>query len=368
MAPARPKLVHLQTLRGVAASAVVATHALEYPIRRGNLPDETYRLAWALGWLGVAVFFVISGLIMIHSAHGEFGSAEAARRFALRRIVRVVPLYWLATIPFALALVARGEALTADMIVRSLLFIPYAGAGMEAARPIVGQGWTLNYEMLFYAVFTATLLLPRRVGLPVLIGFFPLVIALRSLVWPLVPYRDPTSPLPFWSDPVTLLFVIGLLIGLVQLRRVRWHGVRHPIAATMLVLGAAIAIFLAAGGGFPMPIWWQALFAVAGGLSVWLCTSHAGHRFPRAGLLAEAAGDASYSTYLFHPLMLMVLYAVWERTPLATMSAGPVLFVALALVACNLAGWLIFRWLERPLTRWLAARTGRKRAPLPVVA
>ncbi|WP_161792443.1 acyltransferase family protein [Croceibacterium mercuriale] len=361
-------MVHLQTLRGLAASAVVATHAVEYPIRRGLLPEEFYRLAWALGWLGVAVFFVISGLIMIHSADREFGSAEAARRFALRRVVRVVPLYWLATIPFAVAQVARGEALTADMVVRSLLFIPYAGTGMEAARPIVGQGWTLNYEMLFYVLFTATLLLPRRIGLPVLLGFFPLVIALRSLVWPLVPYRDPTSPLPFWSDPITLLFVIGLVIGLVQLRRTQWHQVRHPVAGTVAVLGAAIAIFLAAGGGFPMPVWWQALFAVAGGLSAWLCTSHAGHRYPRAGLVAEAAGDASYSTYLFHPLMLMVLYAVWERTPLAAMRAGPALFVALALVACNVGGWLIFRWLERPLTRRLAALTGRKRPPLPVVA
>jgi exopolysaccharide production protein ExoZ len=363
------KLVHLQSLRAIAASAVVATHALEYPIRRGVLGPDAYRLAWAMGWLGVAVFFVISGLIMWGSAAGQFGSAAAARRFATRRIVRVVPMYWLATIPFALALLARGEVLTADMIVRSLLFIPYAAPGAEAARPIVGQGWTLNYEMLFYAVFTIALLCRPRVGLALVLGTFPLLVVARSFVWPLVPYADPVSPLPFWTDPITLLFVAGVLLALARQAGGRWHGVPHPAALSLLVLGGAVALFLASGAGFPLQIGWQALFAMAALATVWLCSSTAGHRWPRLGTGAEALGDASYSTYLFHPLMLMVLYAVWQRLPLAASPVmGTVLFVGVALVACNIGGWVIFLAVERPLTRRLADLTGRRRPILPVAA
>lgn len=55
------KIVHLQALRALSASVVVAAHALEYPIRRHILGPETYRLAWAIGWTGVASFFMISG-------------------------------------------------------------------------------------------------------------------------------------------------------------------------------------------------------------------------------------------------------------------------------------------------------------------
>ncbi|WP_347302199.1 acyltransferase [Croceibacterium sp. TMG7-5b_MA50] len=364
------KLVHLQSLRAVAASAVVATHALEYPVRRGLLDPDAYRLAWAVGWLGVAVFFVISGLIMWGSAAGQFGSAESARRFATRRIVRVVPMYWLATIPFAFALLARGEALTTDMLVRSLLFIPYAAPGMEAARPIVGQGWTLNYEMLFYGVFTLALLCRPRVGLALVLGTFPMLVAVRSFVWPLIPYADPVSPLPFWTDPITLLFVAGVLLGLARQHAARWHTVPHPAAASIAVLAGAVALFLASGASFPLQIGWQALFAIAAVACVWLCSSTAGHRWPRVGTGAEALGDASYSTYLFHPLMLMVMYAVWERTPLAALPPviGTALFVAAALVACNIGGWVIFRTVERPLTRKLADLTGRRRPVLPVAA
>jgi len=359
------KIVHLQTLRAIAASAVVATHALEYPVRRGTLGQEYEVLAWSLGWIGVATFFVISGLIMIRSASDDFGSEQKARRFIHRRLIRVVPLYWLATLPFAAAAIARGEEVTLSMIVRSLLFIPYAVPGQEATRPIVAQGWTLNFEILFYVLFTLALLFRRRMGLAILIGFFPIVILVRSAIWPLVPYSDPTTPLAFWSDPITLLFVIGVLIGLAEMRRVTWHQVRHPIAWTLLVFAATLAIFILGGGSFPMPIWWQGLFALGAALSVILCTSAGGHRFPKMGRVAEAAGDASYSTYLLHPLLLMVLAAAWDRLPLSAQS--PVLFVVVALPLCNLAGYASFRLVERPLTRSLSALTGR-RPPLPAAA
>jgi peptidoglycan/LPS O-acetylase OafA/YrhL len=220
--------------------------------------------------------------------------------------------------------------------------------------------------MLFYALFTIALLFRRRVGVGILLGFFPIVILLRSAVWPLVPYSDPTTPLTFWSDPITLLFVIGVLIGLAELRRGTWHQVRHPIAWTMLVFAATIAIFIMGGGSFPMPIWWQCLFATAAALSVFLCTSGGGHRFPKVGRWAEAAGDASYSTYLLHPLLLMVLAAIWDRLPVS--AQNPALFVLIALPLCNLAGYVSFRLVERPLTRWLSEFTGRRRPPVPVAA
>jgi exopolysaccharide production protein ExoZ len=348
------KIVHLQALRALSASVVVATHALEYPIRRHILGPETYQLAWAIGWTGVASFFMISGLIMIRSAADGFGSATNAWKFALNRLMRIVPLYWLAVLPFAAATMLRHEPLTAGMVTRTLLFIPYLAPAEHAMRPIVGQGWTLNYEMMFYALFTVCLLFPRRIGLAILLSAFPVAVLARMTVWPLVPYRDPTTALQFWTDPVTLFFVIGMLVGLAEVRAQGWHRVRHPMAWTMLAFALLVTAFLLGGGSFPMPIAWQACYALCGALSVILCTSASDHAFPRLGRIAESAGDASYSTYLVHPLLLMVMAAGWDRLP--THLQSPPAFVLLALLVCNAVGYGCYRMIERPLSRWLKRR------------
>lgn len=345
------KIVHLQTLRALSASVVVATHALEYPIRRHILGEDLYRLAWGIGWTGVASFFMISGLIMIRSGHADFNSVSNARKFAINRLIRVVPLYWLAVIPFSIATALRHEPLTAVMFLKTLFFVPYLSSAEHAMRPIVGQGWTLNYEMIFYALFSICLLLPRRIGLPALLLAFPIVVLARCFVWPLSPYHDATTALQFLSDPVTLFFVIGMLIGLAELRARTWHGVHHPLAWTVLSLTITVSVFILGGGSFPMPIGWQAFYALYGTISLILCTSKSDHHYPKLARITEAAGDASYSTYLVHPLILMVLATAWDRLPIHAQS--PVIFVLLALLVCNIAGYGCYRAIERPLSKWL---------------
>jgi exopolysaccharide production protein ExoZ len=123
-------------LRAVAASLVVLDHSLNALVDHAALPATVHRLSYLVGWLGVAVFFVTSGLIMYLTTHARFGSAAEARRFAGRRIIRVVPMYWLAT---ALAALPHlGGTQPAD-ITRSLLFIPYLDPGAGVMRPSSGS-------------------------------------------------------------------------------------------------------------------------------------------------------------------------------------------------------------------------------------
>ncbi|PXA84187.1 hypothetical protein DMC47_41220 [Nostoc sp. 3335mG] len=355
------KIVHLQTLRALSASVVVATHALEYPIRRHILGEDMYRLAWAIGWTGVASFFAISGLIMIRSGHDGFGSAANARKFALNRLMRIVPLYWLAIPLFAAAALLRHDVVDPVKIAKTMLFIPYLPPAQHAMRPIVGQGWTLDYEMMFYALFAICLLFPRRIGLPTLLLVFPIVVLARLWIWPLVPYHDPSTVLQFWSDPVILFFVVGMLIGLAELHTAKWHGLRHPAAWSLLAFAITIVCFLLGGGGFPMPVQWQALYGLCGAIAVLACTSTSGHRYPRLGRIAEAAGDASYSTYLVHPLVLMTIASGWDRLP--TPWQSPIAFVVFALVTCNFAGYACYRAIEQPLSKWLRAPLSRRLEP-----
>src|ERR1700743_3794055 len=91
------KFCFLQALRAIAAWMVIADHAL-LAVTRGDPSSSVTSLAWALGDGGVYIFFVISGFIMVHISWNDFGQPGAAQRFMRRRIVRIVPLYWLATI------------------------------------------------------------------------------------------------------------------------------------------------------------------------------------------------------------------------------------------------------------------------------
>jgi hypothetical protein len=89
------KIHHLQTLRAIAASLVVADHALEYSIRRQMLGEHCFALAWALGWIGVAVFFVISGFLITSISLKEEASTGSfsATNFYLRRVFRILPAF-----------------------------------------------------------------------------------------------------------------------------------------------------------------------------------------------------------------------------------------------------------------------------------
>jgi peptidoglycan/LPS O-acetylase OafA/YrhL len=91
-----------------------------------------------------------------------------------------------------------------------------------------------------------------------------------------------------------------------------------------------------------------------------LCTSAGGHRHAKLGRIAEVAGDASYSTYLVHPLLLMAMATGWDRLP--THMQSPAAFVLLALIVCNVAGYACYRMVERPLSRRLRRLSARQDA------
>src|SRR5947209_976295 len=126
------RLHNIQYLRGIAALGVVAFHAA-----------LTAGVPFRMGAFGVDIFFVISGFLMV--AITNVNSRQAP--FLRDRIVRVVPLYWIATLVVYLA--DRRYTSGPDQLVSSLMFIP-RGHSADAPWffPVLNVGWTLNYEML----------------------------------------------------------------------------------------------------------------------------------------------------------------------------------------------------------------------------
>ena len=141
-------LLSIQYLRAVAALMVVFHHIINAKPWLFN-PLENYpSLA-----TGVDIFFVISGFIMYVAARNE-----APLEFLKKRIIRIVPLYWVATLAFVIVKTKLHIfSLTPEdwlHIAKSLAFIPHHDpTNPGKIWPYLIQGWTLNYEMFFYLIF-----------------------------------------------------------------------------------------------------------------------------------------------------------------------------------------------------------------------
>ncbi len=336
----------IQALRAAAALSVASVHVLN----EAEAIDPGGTMArWhaALPWeAGVDLFFVISGFIMVHASQRLFGQPGAPWRFLGHRLARIVPLYWVMTALFLAVALTFGGAVHADVagpaqVAASLAFIPWPRPG-GVLQPVYSLGWTLNYEMLFYAVFTLFVRLPQPLALAAVTATLLALIA----AGPFVPPHQPQ--LAFWTDPVIAEFVFGMAVAVAGRFVVLAAGWRlglaavavaallwlHRVApeAAALRAGLPMALLLAAAVSGPDPAW-----------SAW------------APLLL--LGDASYALYLVHPFPMRAFGLAWRHWHVTGLLAAAAYCLA-SLAAAVLAAAASHLWLERPATRAVRRRMG----------
>ena len=162
------KLVVIQLLRALAAFVVAAVHLgwgfadkIDGGLGLGASPGRASQAA-------VLLFFLISGYIMVIASKPLYGAAGGWRIFATGRLVRIAPIYWIATLSLiAVLALLFGRAFISGEVMRSLALIPYwpaEGAQAVGLRPvpILWPGWTLFYELVFYALFGIGIAWGRR--------------------------------------------------------------------------------------------------------------------------------------------------------------------------------------------------------------
>lgn len=152
----------------------------------------------------VELFSVISGYIIVYSTHAE----DSKRDFLIKRIIRILPLYWLFTflmyviIYIQPSLSVSSEAVPAYLI-KSLFFIPFVNKGYNL--PILGVGWTLNYEMFFYLIFYVAMRINHKYrALLTVVGSFLLV--MTGLV-----FHPQNMIFSYYTNSFLLEFSMGIL-------------------------------------------------------------------------------------------------------------------------------------------------------------
>ena len=342
------KLATIQYLRALAALSVVFFHA-------NGLAQENFRNQWSsFGAVGVDVFFVISGFVMWVTT----SSAEPSPLHFLRnRIIRVVPLYWLVTIvAFVSAYAFRGGdhyRATASEFVQSLLFIPFVSGRTHQIQPILIAGWTLNFEMFFYAVFALVLTLPRNyraATVAVVLGAL-VVLGLAA------PSANPVYST--FTSPLLIEFLLGCLLGMLYKRGAL---PRRPVAVALLMLGAVLMLFdqetQAVEIGLGRLVHWglPAFFLVVGALSM--------EPIAKPNRILLLLGVASYAIYLIHTIVMASVKDAVAAGWLGERLASAEMFLPAACIAGVAAGLVAYRLVEQPLTGIMRKIT----APWPKIA
>lgn len=343
----------IQALRGLAAALVVIAHIFEHPTRG----DPNALLL--TGRFGVEIFFVISGFVMTHvTGEGRFNPGA----FAIRRILRIVPLYWACSLlVFAVALVAPAlfKTTTADLkhLILSLFFIPSPDPqALSDWRPLFKLGWTLNYEMFFYGALLMLFWCRRRIQRSLI-----LTAALGALVVLSFAIPPKESILAFYANIALIPFLVGVWMAefSAAFERIPRSGIIALIAASALSVAWLYQVpfeqLRLVGDHLIMTL--AATLLVATGLS---CES----RFPRRGFM-QMVGNSSYSLYLTHMFVVGAAWAVIERLavpPALHWGLTPVIAGAALLIAYG-----SFRLIETPFNR-LAHRLTQRPARRPAIA
>lgn len=352
------RLTHLQALRGFAASLVVVAHTIDALIKHHAIEKSPNVMLDYFGYFGVCTFFVISGFIIYRSSYNAYGHIAPVSVFLRKRLIRIFPIYLIATLVFILLSPKRATFGFAD-IASSIALIPHYDPAEGNMHPLLGQGWTLQYEILFYVLFTLCLLFRRAVGLTLIFVLIFSLVGLGTLYMPLGDLSEPTSLLAYWSRPIIILFPAGIALGMIE----RSYGLSIAVRWPLVLVAAIFGAFIAAGPLFDLNSDDASMLRFATWIPCLLCvvvcvfTKGTGGRFE---YVIQKFGDASYSTYLFHLFIVSALV----RTSL--INGNTVVFVVLAVVLANLLGLGVFVWIERPILRQLRIRLLPRRAPAPI--
>lgn len=360
------RLIQLDILRCLAIALVLGRHMT--PLAGSGLLAQGSRLWQRGGWVGVDLFFVLSGFLVSGLLFYEYqtrGRVDVGR-FLIRRAFKIYPPFWtMIAVTICLAPHVRRAKLASE-----LLFVQNYGFG-----GLWNHTWSLAVEEHFYLLLACLVmvLIRRRPGDPfvdlprICIAVAILCLSLRAIIAIIVP-----TFAPFVQVYPTHLRIDSLMFGV--LLSYAWHvkGLsRDPrltrFAPALCLVGAAL-LSLAFLYPLERTTWIRVvgftLFYVGSGA---LLLGALSLTVPRTRLTRSAAaiGTYSYSIYLWHmPVLRWIVRQPTSQLPLDWM-----IYAALYLGAAVLIGIVAATVVEYPVLRvrdrWYPSTPKRVAVPLP---
>lgn len=238
----------IQVLRGIAALSVVLYHYSFYLVPDGG---DIYKRFFSWGGIGVDLFFVISGFIMIIVTNDNKHGLASSKKFIINRISRVLPVYYVILL---LAFLTSGAMSTFHYsdktlnLISAITLTPY----MHETAPMYIQSngmfnirWTLSFELYFYLIFSLCLLCKKKL-MPLCVWFLAPV-----LLCPIITgdftlhtkgYNLGNVYLEFMTNPIILEFGFGVLTGLSYLYLKKINYKPHALISLSIIVAIAFGI------------------------------------------------------------------------------------------------------------------------------
>jgi peptidoglycan/LPS O-acetylase OafA/YrhL len=345
MSPKPPALPALTGLRFVAALLVVLFHrGLPY---LGSVPA----VIAGNGYVGVDLFFVLSGFILTYTYGHEARSGLKLRPFLVARFARVYPVYLLGLVvsaPIFFYNLQRthssdGLSVGVEAVTLTQGWVPSAACRWNC------PGWTLSAEAFFYLCFPLLLVVVRSWSRPrLLLGGVALYgLALLS-TWALMVSRGEWSEFVRYEPLLHLpSFGIGVLAGCLflgrRMARSSWAGV--AAVACLGVLALPSVPYLLLHNGLLAPLFALLIYQLAvgqGAVAVALATP-----------AVVALGEASYALYILHEPVGIWMHEAAERIGVNLASGWYFVAYLATTLALSLA---VLRYIEEPARRWIRSK------------
>lgn len=348
-APVKHRAQALDVIRAFAAMAVLTYHVWLYRLPNPNSPTrETFLDHVLFEWrIGLVVFFVMSGYLLyrplLKGRHDNAPGMIALGTYYWRRIVRIVPAYYLAIVGSIILLWGIGDTPgvrlpPADELWRFAFFLQ--NYSRETLLTLDAPTWTLAVQAAFYLVFPAFVFFGSRMGRRAWI--FPVLLVVFGVFFNWVSYSNEWGPMARLSLPAMLPYLaLGMVIAHLPPAKTRRAAVRMIAIGVVLAFGDSLWHALNVGP-WALGVLRDLPGAIGYGLIIAACAQ------PVIGASeqlkpVEAFGRWSYGVFLWHlPLLLFIKgHGLMPGSGFLTW----LLLVAIA----SVAGAATWRFVELPL-------------------
>ena len=340
------RLALVDALRCFAALWVVMFHLSEgnhIPTLLAAIPGWLKYIVFDAGHLGVPVFFVLSGIVMVATTFRVPMNTANAANFVARRLVRLAPPYYAAVALGVLVIAAKHrsgqsgiEMPSVTDILGHLAFLQ----GFLGINNIITVFWTLCVEVQFYIAFAVLLWLANQTrsgeAFQKTRSMWMWASALLALLWPTglidsIGWQG--GFIAFWFS-----FMAGVLCGqtLTGTKQSRYIAIGY--CALVLLIGVASKNSFTVAAGLTGLAF---CFLVNGSAKLGFLSSYP----------VQKIGLISYSLYLFHSPVIGTFMRLFRRF-MPTGIASDVLAMTLSLAACIVFAAIAYLIVERPAIAW----------------
>lgn len=294
------------------------------------------------GVVGVNIFFMISGFIIIYTAteKSSLSLVVSIPDFVKKRAVRLIPIMWVSIVSYAvLKRLGRGEWGEVNEYLTAFFLYPFSDINPT-------QLWTLRHEVYFYLVFALSMYF-RRLWI-LLVG-----------VWIFLPlwfYNQDSAVLSFFFSPFAFLFGVGVFACILRKKIIKHLDVKksNGLAAFLMFFGCVLVAYSCHVFEYTHKhIISIMVFAVIASPIIFFTVMLPVTIDGFFGKVLKLFGDASYSIYLFHGIFLSAIIGILSRyKEYINKWAAFSISVSLAMVL----GVLVYLLIEKRLVTYLRTR------------